>query len=59
MAEISDFRRFANPRELTSWLGLVLREHSSGATTVRGAIIKPGNRHARRMLVESAWARQR
>jgi transposase len=34
MAEIGDFRRFANPRELMAWLGLMPRGHSSGATTV-------------------------
>lgn len=55
MAEIGDFRRFANPRELMAWLGLVPREHSSGATTMRGAITKAGNHRARRMLVEGAW----
>jgi len=55
MAEIGDFRRFANPRELMAWLGLVPREHSSGASTVRGAITKAGNRRARRTLVEGAW----
>lgn len=55
MAEIGDFRRFANPRELMAWLGLVPREHSSGATTARGAITKAGNGRARRVLVEGAW----
>jgi transposase IS116/IS110/IS902 family protein len=50
MAEIGDFRRFANPRELTALLGLVPREHSSGAATVRGSITKAGNRRARRVL---------
>jgi transposase len=54
-AEIGDFRRFANPRQLMAWLGLVPRERSSGATTARGAITKAGNGRARRMLVESAW----
>jgi transposase len=55
MAEIGDFRRFANPRELMAWLGLVPREHSSGATTARGPITKAGNGRARRVLVEGAW----
>jgi transposase len=54
-AEIGDFRRFANPQQLMAWLGLVPREHSSGASTVRGAITKAGNTRARRLLVESAW----
>jgi transposase len=54
-AEVGDFRRFANPRQLMAWLGLVPREHSSGASTLRGAITKAGNSRARRLLVESAW----
>ena len=54
-AEIGDFRRFANPRQLMAWLGLVPREHSSGASTSRGAITKAGNGRARRLLIESAW----
>lgn len=55
VAEIGDFRRFANPRQLMAWLGLVPRERSSGATTARGAITKAGNGRARRLLIESAW----
>jgi transposase len=38
-----------------AWLGLVPREHSSGASTVRGAITKAGNSRGRRLLVEGAW----
>jgi transposase len=62
VAEIGDFRRFASPRQLMAWLGLVPREHSSGASTVRGAITKDAitkadNGRARRLLVESAWTR--
>lgn len=55
VAEIGDFRRFANPRQLMAWLGLVPREHSSEASTARGAITKAGNGRARRVLVEGAW----
>jgi transposase len=51
-AEIGDFRRFVNPRQLMAWLGLVPREHSSGASTSRGAITKAGNGRARRLLIE-------
>lgn len=54
-AEVGDFRRFANPRQLMAWLGLVPRERSSGSTRVQGSITKAGNTRARRMLVESAW----
>jgi transposase len=56
MAEIGDFRRFANPRQLMAWLGLVPSEHSSGARVQRGGITKSGNGRARRVLVEGAWS---
>lgn len=55
VAEVGDFRRFTNPRQLTAWLGLVPSEHSSGASVKRGSITKAGNHRARRLLVESAW----
>ena len=56
VAEIGDFKRFQNPQELMSYLGLVPSEHSSGEKTRRGSITKAGNTHVRRMLVEAAWA---
>ena len=70
-AEVGDFRRFANPRQLMAWLGLVPTEHSSGAKVERGGItigLRPiprrdvseadraGNGRARRVLVEGAWS---
>jgi transposase len=55
VAEIGDFNRFARPRELMGFLGLVPSEYSSGATRRQGAITKTGNSHARRVLVEAAW----
>jgi transposase len=58
VAEIGDIGRFDNPRELMAYLGLVPSEHSSGASTRRGAITKAGNPHARRLLAEAAWAYQ-
>lgn len=56
IAELGDLRRFANPRQLMAWLGLVPHEHSSGASTARGPITKAGNGRARRLLVEGAWS---
>ncbi len=56
VAEVGDFRRFANPRQLMAWLGLVPSEHSSGAKVLRGGITKAGNGRARRVLVEGAWS---
>ena len=48
VAEVGDFTRFANPRQLMAYLGLVPSEASSGSRTRRGGITKAGNRHARR-----------
>jgi transposase len=56
VAEVGDLSRFTNPKELMAYLGLVPSEHSSGATVRRGQITKTGNGHARRVLVEAAWA---
>ena len=56
VAEVGDFRRFATPRQLMAWLGLVPSEHSSGAKVERGGITKAGNGRARRVLVEEAWS---
>ena len=56
VAEIGDFNRFHNPKELMAYLGLVPSEHSSGARIRRGGITKTGNSHARRICVESAWS---
>jgi transposase len=56
VAEIGDFRRFAHPRQLMAYLGLVPCEHSSGERVARGSITKAGNAHARRLLTEAAWS---
>jgi len=55
VAELGDLRRFAHPRELMSYLGLVPSEHTSGPKRRLGAITKTGNGHVRRILVEAAW----
>jgi transposase len=55
VAELYDFRRFRSARELTSYLGLVPGENSSGERERRGPITKTGNGHARRLLVEASW----
>jgi transposase len=38
------------------YLGLIPAEYSSGERRRQGAITKAGNTHARRVLVEGAWA---
>jgi transposase len=54
-AEIGDVRRFDNPRQLMSFLGLVPAESSTGDTVRRKGLTLAGNRRARRVLVEAAW----
>jgi transposase len=55
VAEIGDIGRFAHPRQLMGYMGLVPSEHSSGERVTRGSITKTGNAHARRLLTEAAW----
>jgi transposase len=56
LAELGDLSRFRKPSQLMAHLGLVPSEHSSGQSTKRGGITKTGNSHARRVLIEAAWA---
>lgn len=56
VAEIGSFSRFAHPRQLMSYAGLVPSESSSGDLRRQGAITKTGNTHLRRVLVEAAWS---
>jgi transposase len=55
VAEVGDFRRFANPRQLMGDPGLTPSEHSSASTVRGGGITKAGNSLARRVLIEGAW----
>jgi transposase len=55
-AELGDLTRCENPRQLMNYLGLTPSEYSSGARRQQGSITKTGNAHARRALVEGAWA---
>lgn len=55
VAEINGIERFAHPRQLMAYLGMVPTESSSGPKRRQGAITKAGNGPARRMLVEVAW----
>ena len=55
VAEIGDVRRFDNPRQLMSFLGLVPSERSTGEAVRRAGLTLAGNRRARRVLIEGAW----
>ena len=54
--EIADWRRFASPRQLAAYLGLVPSEDSSGDRERKGAITKAGNAHCRHALIQAAWS---
>jgi transposase len=56
VAELGDLTRFENPRQLMNYLGLTPSEYSTGERRQQGGITKTGNCHARRALVEGAWA---
>jgi transposase len=50
-----DLRRFSSPLKLTSYVGLVPSERSSGDSIKRAGITKAGNLEVRRVLVQAAW----
>jgi transposase len=56
VAEVGVLSRFARPKQLMGYSGMVSREYSSGPRTRRGAITKTGNAHLRRVIGEAAWA---
>jgi transposase len=56
VSEVGDVRRFDTPRQLMAFLGLVPSERSTGDTVKRGGLTLAGNRRARRVLIEGAWA---
>ena len=51
---IGDVRRFSRSKQVSSYLGLIPREHSSGGKQRMGSISKQGNRFLRTLLVEAA-----
>ena len=56
VAAMGALTRFANPRELMKFLGLIPAEYSSGAQRRQGSMTQAGHTHARQALVEGAWA---
>jgi len=53
---LGDLTRFATPRPLLTYLGLIPAAYSRGERRRQGASTQAGNTHARRALVEGAWA---
>src|SRR5579863_10615639 len=54
VAAVGNAREFKSGRELSAWLGLVPRQHSSGGRTVLLGISKRGDRYLRRLLIHGA-----
>lgn len=59
VSEVQDFSRFASPRELMAYFGIVPSEHSSGNSQNKGGITKTGNSRVRRILIEASWHYQK
>lgn len=55
VAELYEVARFAKPRQLMAYLGLIPSEASSGEQRRQGSITKTGNSHLRRALINAAW----
>ena len=53
ITEIGDIKRFPHPRKLVSWIGMDIREYSSGGKHNRFGITKHGNRYLRTAFVEA------
>ncbi len=54
LTELIDIRRFKRFDELTSFVGLVPREHSSGDSQNFGSLEHRGNRYLRAILIENS-----
>ena len=54
VSELGDIHRFAHPRQLMTYLGLVPTESSSGPHQRQGGISRCGNSHQRWLLTECA-----
>jgi transposase len=53
ITEIGDIGRFPHPRQLVSWIGMDIREYSSGGKHNRFGITKHGNRYLRTAFIEA------
>ena len=50
IAEIGDFHRFDNPKQLNAFAGIDIRRFQSGKTFFKDKINKRGNKHLRKLL---------
>jgi transposase len=55
VAALDDVNRFNGAGQVTSYLGLVPREYSSGERQHRGRILRSAHPHVQSLLVQAAW----
>jgi hypothetical protein len=55
VATLDRVERFQRAQQVQAYLGLVLREMSSGEKQLKGRITKSGNKRTRYLLVEAGW----
>jgi transposase len=55
VCEIDDVRRFAGPKKLHAYAGLVPSLHASGQRAWHGRLTKAGNKYLRWAMVEAVW----
>ena len=55
VAALDDAARFRGARQVTSYLGLVPVEYSSGERQRRGRILRSAHPHLQSLLVQAAW----
>ena len=53
---LDDVGRFQTASQVTSYVGLVPREHSSGERARRGRILRSAQPRVQRLLVQAAWS---
>jgi transposase len=53
ITEIGDVKCSPHPRQLVSWIGMDIREYSSGGKHNRFGITKHGNRYLRTAFIEA------
>lgn len=56
VATIGDAKLFKNGREVSAWLGLVPKQHSSGNTVKLSGISKRGDQYVRKLFIHGARA---
>ena len=53
ITEIGNVKRFPHPRQLVSWIGMDIREYSSGGKHNRFGMTKHGNRYLQTTFIEA------